>query len=260
MKPKNIVFVHGWASGPYVWINQVSFFKDNYNVHTPQLLGYDTAQPLATCINSADSGLKIFECTAKDIHAFIVEKDLNDVCLVGWSLGGMVSLKLASDLKKRISSLVLIDTTVCFVRTKNFKYGVPINVVEKIFDKMETNFKATLDWFYKFCFSSNEKSRNEYGDILKMLGDVMSPLNEEALKAGLKLLMEMDASYLLADIDMPALIIHGRHDKVCPVEAAEFMARGIKNSRLEIFETSGHAPFLTDHKKVNDLIEGFIAG
>lgn len=258
MKPKNIIFVHGWASGPYVWLHQVSFFKDKYDVHTPQLLGYGGTGQTALCINSADSGPQIFECTARDIHSFIVNNNLNDVCLVGWSLGGMVSLKLASDLKERISSLILIDTTVCFVQTEDFKFAVPRNIVEKIHSRLKTDFSATLDWFYKFCFSPNERARNEYGELLKLLGDVITPLNEEALMAGLKLLMDMDASYLLNTIAMPVLIIHGRQDKVCPTQAAEFMAGKLKNARISMIDGAGHAPFLTEPLKVNALIEEFI--
>ena len=38
-KDKNIIFIHGWASGPYVWFYQIDFFKDKLQVWTPELGG-----------------------------------------------------------------------------------------------------------------------------------------------------------------------------------------------------------------------------
>lgn len=235
-KSKNIVFVHGWASGPYVWLHQASFFNNKCAVHTPQLEG-----------------------DGANIKDFIIKNNLNDVCLIGWSLGGMVSLNLASELKDRIKSLVVIGTNARFTQSDDFDYGISKQVLEKIYKRMQNDFQGTLEWFYKFCFSSNERSRNEYSHVIKLLGDFIAPVNSDELLYGLKLLMDFDVRNILAFISAPTLIIQGGQDRVCPVSAAGFLSREIKNSKTEIFNDAGHAPHLTEPDRVNRLIEEFIA-
>lgn len=257
MKTKHIIFIHGWATGPYVWLYQVSYFKDKGSVHTPELIGYGKKRLPASAAGTAKSELAIFDYMAKDISEFIVGKKLDNVCLVGWSMGGMVSLKVTSDLKDKVSRLILIGTTARFVRSAGFKWAVSRQIVEKIYNRMETDFDATLKWFYKFCFSSHERSRNEFGEVLKLLGDFITPFNRETLLLGLKLLMELDITHLLGDITTPSLIIHGENDPVCPPQAAEFLGKRLKNSKVKLIKKAGHAPFLTAAGKVNALIEDF---
>jgi proline iminopeptidase len=56
----------------------------------------------------------------------------------------------------------------------------------------------------------------------------------------------MELVPLLAKIDFPALIMGGRFDRVCPPTVQKEIADGIKDSRLVIFEKSGHRPFIEE--------------
>lgn len=253
MKTSNIVFIHGWASGPYVWLYQASYFKDKHKVHAPSLFGYGpgfAARPF--------SG-SLFDCMVKDISDFILKNKLDNVCLVGWSLGGMVSLKVAADLKDKINRLVLIGTTPKFAQSPDFQHAVSRDMIKKIHNRMKKDFNGTLDWFYKFCFSSNERSRNEFSHIIKILGDFIEPMDKGVLLAGLELLMELDVRHILDEIKIPSLLIHGGQDRVCLPAAVELLAGLMKNSRSCLIENAGHAPFLTQPEKVNSLIEDFIS-
>ena len=44
----------------------------------------------------------------------------------------------------------------------------------------------------------------------------------------------------LSRIEAPAMIVHGRHDRLIPVANAELMADQMPHARLEILERSGH--------------------
>ncbi len=57
---------------------------------------------------------------------------------------------------------------------------------------------------------------------------------------------------------MPTLVIVGRHDFITNVTMAEEMVRHIPNSRLEIFEDSGHFALVEEPEKFRDLIGGFV--
>jgi proline iminopeptidase len=51
---------------------------------------------------------------------------------------------------------------------------------------------------------------------------------------------------LLGAIDFQALIMGGRFDRICPVTVQKEIADRIKNSRLVIFDKSGHRPFIEE--------------
>lgn len=249
-KIKNIIFIHGWASGPYVWLHQLGHFKNKYNVHAPELIGYGIKMAAVPIL---------FEDMERDLINFIAKNRLDDICLVGWSFGGMLSLKIAAGLRDKIHRLILIDTTPRFVQSEDFKCAISEEVIEKIYNRIQNDFEGTLRWFYRFCFSPNEKSRNEFNEVLKLAGDFITPLNEQALLGGLRLLMKLDIRRILKDITMPALIIHGRQDKVCPPQAGEFLKKKLKNARICLIDGAGHAPFLTQPQTVNALIGDFIS-
>jgi proline iminopeptidase len=54
----------------------------------------------------------------------------------------------------------------------------------------------------------------------------------------------------LGEITVPTLVMAGRHDWITPpVQAAERLHAGLPNSKLVIFEESGHFPFIEEHDK-----------
>jgi proline iminopeptidase len=62
----------------------------------------------------------------------------------------------------------------------------------------------------------------------------------------------------LGEITSPVLVLAGRHDRTCPVEAAESMAKGIPDSELVVFERSGHMTFVEEPTAYVDAVAGFI--
>jgi proline iminopeptidase len=62
----------------------------------------------------------------------------------------------------------------------------------------------------------------------------------------------------LGEIVSPVLVLAGRHDRTCPVGAAEAMAKGIPDAELVIFERSGHMTFVEEQAAYVDSVAGFL--
>ena len=58
------------------------------------------------------------------------------------------------------------------------------------------------------------------------------------------LMRRPDSVDTLKGLGVPALVLCGSHDTVCPVSRHEFMAELIPNATLEIIEDAGHLPTL----------------
>lgn len=57
----------------------------------------------------------------------------------------------------------------------------------------------------------------------------------------------IDVEARLADVIHPVLVLAGRHDRVCSVDAAEATAKGLPRGSLVVFERSGHMTFVEEN-------------
>jgi len=62
----------------------------------------------------------------------------------------------------------------------------------------------------------------------------------------------------LGKIQVPTLILHGIHDRICLFPLAEAQNQGIKNSRLVPFIYSGHGLFYDERDRFNKELIQFI--
>jgi pimeloyl-ACP methyl ester carboxylesterase len=87
-----------------------------------------------------------------------------------------------------------------------------------------------------------------------MASGVPCPGFADALDA----VLEYDARDRLEEIQIPTMIIWGTDDWVIPSAAALSYNRRIPNSRLEIFEHTGHVPQLERPARFNALLDEFL--
>jgi len=72
----------------------------------------------------------------------------------------------------------------------------------------------------------------------------------------LKKIVREDVYQVLTKITVPTILFWGRHDVVTPLHQGEKYHKAIPNSKLHIFEKSGHFPFDNEpHKFAQKVIE-----
>lgn len=62
----------------------------------------------------------------------------------------------------------------------------------------------------------------------------------------------------LSDVTQYVLVLAGRHDRVCSVEAGEAIAKGIPHAELVVFENSGHMTFVEENDRYVAAVRGFL--
>jgi proline iminopeptidase len=62
----------------------------------------------------------------------------------------------------------------------------------------------------------------------------------------------------LGGVTQPVLVLAGRHDRTCSVEAAEAIARGAPGAELVIFENSGHMTFVEENERYVAVVRDFL--
>ena len=66
------------------------------------------------------------------------------------------------------------------------------------------------------------------------------------LEQGLAFLADYSMLERAAQIPCPVRLLHGGRDRVCPLAAAELLARALPPAELTVWPEAGHAPFLTN--------------
>ena len=69
----------------------------------------------------------------------------------------------------------------------------------------------------------------------------------------------IDLEDRLAEVTQPVLVLAGRHDRVCPAEASERMARLLPRAQLHVFEESAHMTFVEEPEAYLKVVRGFLA-
>ncbi len=64
----------------------------------------------------------------------------------------------------------------------------------------------------------------------------------------------------LGEVSSPVLVLAGRHDRTCPVAAAEAIAAGVPDGRLMIFERSAHMAFVEEQDAWVTAVSSFLDG
>ena len=67
-----------------------------------------------------------------------------------------------------------------------------------------------------------------------------------------------DVEDALGSIEQPTLLLTGRGERVCPVDAAELMAGRIPGARLVVFENSGHVSYLEEPSLYVSVVRDFL--
>jgi len=62
----------------------------------------------------------------------------------------------------------------------------------------------------------------------------------------------------LPEIAQPVLVLGGRHDRACPVEASEAMAKAIPGAELVVFEDSAHVTFVEEQEAYLHAVRDFL--
>jgi len=196
---------------------------------------------------------------ARDLAFAIGRLRLQRPVLCGWSLGGMLALRLAVDRSCPVAALALIGTTPRFVNGDDWRAGVQPARLAAMRRDVRRDYRPTMERFYRLMFAENELTAADYRRIARFATgpDRLPP--QPVAEAGLRILAQTDLRSLLPELRLPVLLLHGRQDAVIPFAAAEALAAALPQARLVAFDDTGHAPFLTRSERVRQELEGWLA-
>jgi len=228
-KANKILLLPPLNSNPNVWIQQLNFLiKNNYQVYIPLYPGH---------MNNSFSEMNITSTEIiNEIVAFVIDTlVLENIPIVGWSLGGCFAMELAIKYPELVTSMVLISTAASFNQDV-FSKTIALQ------DELES-YKGYLDIIFQ------NKSA-----VIEKIG---AHTNLGILKHYYDYLENFNISQNLSKIATHTLIIYGSEDSVIG-EADIRNLETIPNHKTLKFENHGHFIPLTSPRKLNNEIMQFV--
>lgn len=231
-KGQTLVLLHGLMGELSNWEPTIDHFKENYHVVVPILPIYDL--PLLTL------GVKSL---SKYIHRFLKFKKLNQVVLIGNSLGGHVGLVFTASHQEFVKALVLTGSSGLYENAfggsfpRRESYDYIREKVEFTFYDPATATKELVDEVFK---SVNDRSR-----VIRILALAKSAIRHNMSKE-------------LSKITIPVSLIWGKQDKITPPEVAVEFHENFPNSELNWVDKCGHAPMMERPEVFIEFLDRFL--
>lgn len=223
-----LLFLHGWGIHKGYWDNQVNFFKDNYSVVTPDLVGF----------GQSDTGRINYsiEQYAKDVTDLVKKLNLRHVVLIGHSMSGHIILETAVNFPQNIIGVVGVDNFNEAGYTMTSKEEVE---VKNFFDALRADYDSVATAYSAanlFQPSTDSLIRN------RVINDIRSS-NQTAAISSLENLMSFlpKEKPLLQALNLPLYLLNS--DAVPTNEAA---LKALCKSSYRVFSVghTGHYPMM----------------
>jgi non-heme chloroperoxidase len=250
-----VVLIHGYPLSGRAWDRQVPvLLDDGYRVITYDRRGFGKSSQPATGYD--------YDTFTADLRTLLTTLDLNDVTLVGHSMGtGEVTRYLGRVGSARIVSGVLVSPIPPFLlQTSDNPDGIPESVFDGFIEAARQDtpawMKGFLDGFYNFdklrgTLVSDEAFRSSWN-----LGTTASATAAVACISTWATDFRAD----LAGIDVPMLAIHGDDDQVLPAaKTIERLPGMVKDLATVVIEGGPHAIPWTHADQVNSSLRKFLS-
>ena len=227
-----LLLLHGLMGALSNWTGVINEFKSRYRVIIPMLPLYDL--PLL------NTGVKSL---SKFIHKFLTHKGLDNVILLGNSLGGHVGLIYTLSHPEHIRAMVLAGSSGLY--ENSFGGSFPRR---ESYDFIKEKVEFT---FYDPAIATKElvddvfQTVNDRNRVIRILAMAKSAIRHNMAKE-------------LHKISIPVCLIWGRNDKITPPEVAEEFHQLIPHSELHWIDKCGHAPMMERPEEFNVYLTKFL--
>ena len=227
----DIVFLHGWAMNSAVWQPCLQQLPD-------------WIRPLAIDLPGHGDSVDINAGTLDDYVEYVAQQIIHPVILLGWSLGGLVSLRLAQRYPEKVSALFQVATNPKFVQGGNWQTAIEASVFEQFAISLGKDMVKTIRRFLALQVRGTDTSMQTVRELQAAI-DARGLPDIEALLAGLKILSDTDLTEALQALDCPVSWLLGEKDVLVPLELARALEQMPVDVDIQILAGAGHAPFIS---------------
>ena len=251
---KPIILIHGYPLSGASWEKQMPLLLNaGYRVITYDRRGFGKSSQPTEGYN--------YDTFAADLQQLITQLKLQDVTLVGFSMGGgEIARYFGKYGSKGVSKAVFISSVPPFLlKTADNPEGVDASVFEGIKKAVAADRYAFFTDFFKNFYNTDlYLGKRVSDDVLHASWNLAAGSSATASLACVPTWLE-DFREDLKRVDVPALVIHGDDDRIVPSSAAgQRTAKLVKGAKLVVIKGGPHCIPWTHADEVNAALLEFL--
>lgn len=242
-----IVFLHGAWAGLRFFEPQLTGLSDEYRTVALDFRGHGRSE-------KTEAGHTVPQY-ARDVEAFLDQRDLDDIVLVGWSLGALVAWEYVEQFGAEcLRALVNVDMEAAPGHGGD-GHGPTYDLdrLRNVHVSIQTDHMAAI------VRSSEKWLKNTSSDRLRTM-----ILDEDMRTPPLvKSSTIFDATFrdyrdVLMSVDVPMLVCAGADERWRTVAVVEETTELVRDTRFELFEESGHCLTVEELDRFNQTVSEFV--
>ncbi|MBI5573041.1 MAG: alpha/beta fold hydrolase [Elusimicrobia bacterium] len=181
---------------------------------------------------------KSITCFEDELKNLLNEYNLDKISILGWSQGAFLSCDFAYKNPEIIDELILVGIKIKYEK----------EILEDIKKYIIKNKIAYLYKFYAECFCKDDE---KYFTWFRknLLSDYLQNMETEDLIDGLDRLSYSEINPKSLNDIKEIKIVHGEKDKISALDEAIALKNDLPQSKLVVFNDTGHLPFLKGNFK-----------
>lgn len=228
-----VVFIHGAGGTRYHWPPNLRRLK-GYAVYSLDLPGHG---------ESVGPSERSIDGYARRVLGWVDSLELQPPVLAGHSMGGAISLWLALNWPERCSGLILVGT------------GGRLRVSPEILDRLSEPqaFPQVVERITAWSFSPSAPAR-----LVELAKERMAEADPVVVHGDFLACDRFDILGRLQEIDLPALVLCGREDRMTPLKYSQALESQLGSANLETVGAAGHMVMLEQPQQVERHIQDFL--
>ena len=251
-----IVLIHGWPASYEMWEYQLAELPK----HDNRVVAY-TRRGFG---NSTKTwGGHDYDTLADDLKAVLDTLNLQNVTLVGFSMGGgEVARYMSRHGGARVSKVAFISAvTPYLLQTKDNPDGAPKENFDKMVEGINKDRFDFLQTFGKQFFGVGTISHPVSSATLDWMQAMCQQASPRATEQDVYAFAATDFRRDLATIKVPTLVIHGTDDETVPSKVSgERMTQFVPHAQFVEYSGAPHGLFITEKERLNRDILAFTSG
>ncbi|HEU4480647.1 MAG TPA: alpha/beta hydrolase [Actinomycetota bacterium] len=259
------VFIHGSCLRTDTWHYQFDGIPGHRLVFY-DLRGHGLSQP------KGDAPYTI-ETLGDDLERVIETAGLDEVVLVGHSVGGMIALDLCHRKPALLGGLVkgavLLNTT-HRPAIETLVGGASVARVERLLRRPFDAVGSRADYIERLRSVLKPSDAIFMAVSLAAFGphasakqidftyDMLAETQADVIFDLIRAYRDFDVTDVLGNINIPVLVVGGTHDRLTISKASEHMAESLPKAELKLLDGCGHMSMLERHREVDRLITRFL--
>ncbi len=240
----DVVMLHPFPSDHTFWLPLTQHLESRFRLILPDLRGLG--------LSGVGEGATTMAKLAEDVLRLCDELKIGRAVFVGCSVGVYALFEFWRRSRERVKALVIMDSRAGAdteagraARLKNAEETLqkgPAWAIEQIMPKLLS--------------PSTMSSRLDVVEAAKKTMSRSTATGMAAMQRGMA--ARADSIDLLAQIEVPTLVLGGEDDMASPVSELERIARGIRGAELKIVSKAGHFSAFEQPAEVGRIVRGFL--